>query len=371
MSRSEVSRCRGCGDTELTRVLDLGNAPAAEQFPLLSEPLTPAETMHPLAMDLCGCCGLAQLAGDVAFDAEEQQSVEPRAMQDQAADAARRVAGGGWLRGNTVREFGSPHGGTWLPLLAERGYREAEIADVVLDTFGLMHDPDQRAAFELRAKATAADGVLLVQIPSLMAMVSQGQWNLLRHSHFGYHSLTALTNLLGAVGMSIATVWEFDLLGGTYLAAAVHGRVERDERADEILTAERHFGVTKPYVLRRMQQAVDVHVAQLRQWLETQADQQLSVYAYCAGSRVPGLFSAARINQRLIKGIADASPDKHGRRVPGTDIEIISPEQLVAADPDRVLLTLPYLYDEVRRTYPQLDGRWWVDHGTSVTQGPA
>ncbi|MDP7705795.1 transferase [Mycobacterium sp. TY815] len=368
-----MSHCRGCGDAELTQVLDLGRAPAAEHFPLAGEPLTPRETMHALTMELCGCCGLAQLGG---YDplapldlTEEQQSVEPQAMRDQAADAVRRAEEGGWLRGNTVREFGSPHGGTWLPLFTECGYREAEIADVVLDTFGLMHDADQQAAFELRAKATAPDGVLLIQIPSLMAMVGQGQWNLLRHSHFGYHSLTALTNLLGAVGMSVATVWEFDLLGGTYLVAAVHGRVERDQRAEEILKHEGQFGVTKPYVLRRMQQAVDTHVTQLRQWLEAQADQRLSVYAYCAGSRVPGLFSVANIDRRLIKGIADASPDKHGRRIPGTDIEIISPDQLIAADPDRVLLTLPYLYDEVQRSYPQLDGRWWVDHGTSVTQG--
>lgn len=112
--------------------------------------------------------------------------------------------------------------------------------------------------------------------------------------------------------MSIATVWEFDLLGGTYLAAAVHGRVERDERADEILKAERHFGVTKPYVLRRMQQAVDVHVAQLRQWLETQADQQHSVYAYCAGSRVPGLFSVAGIDRRLIRASPTPRPTSMG-----------------------------------------------------------
>ncbi|WP_205874497.1 transferase [Mycobacterium camsae] len=367
-----MRHCRGCGNTELRRVLDLGKAPAAEQFPLITEPLTPQETRHALAMDLCGCCGLAQLAGGEAFDlAEEQQSVEPHAMREQAVDAVRRVAAAGWLRGDTVREFGSPHGGTWLPLFTERGYREAEIADVVLDSFGLMHDADQRAALELRAKATAPGGVLLVQIPSLAAMISQGQWNLLRHSHFGYHSLTALTNLLGAVGMSIATVWEFDLLGGTYLVAAVHGHVERDRCADEILKFERHFGVTQPDVLRKMQQAADTHVTQLRQWLEAQAERHLSVYAYCAGSRVPGLFSLAGIDRRLIRGIADASADKHGRRIPGTDIEIIAPEQLIAADPDRVLLTLPYLYDEVQRAYPQLNGRWWVDHGTSIVRGSA
>lgn len=330
--------------------------------------------MHALAMDLCGCCGLAQLAGrdhlDDFLGAEEQQSIEPQAMRDQAADAVQKLADAGWLRGHTVREFGSPHGGTWLPLFADRGYRQADVADVVLDSFGLMHDADQRYALELRAKSTAPGGVLLVQIPSLMAMVSLGQWNLLRHSHFGYHSLTALTNLLAAAGMSVATVWEFELLGGTILVAAVHGHVQRDERAEDILKRERDFGATKPYVLRRMQRAVDLHIAQLRQWLQAQADRQLSVYAYCAGSRVPGLFNAAGIDRRLIKAIADASPDKQGRRIPGTDIEIISPEQLVAAQPDCVLLTLPYLYDEVRRAYPELDGRWWVDNGTSVSQTP-
>jgi ABC-type Fe3+-hydroxamate transport system substrate-binding protein len=35
--------------------------------------------------------------------------------------------------------------------------------------------------------------------------------------------------------------------------------------------------------------------------------------------------------------------------VPGADVVIISPEQLIAADPDCVLLTLPDLYEEVRQ----------------------
>jgi hypothetical protein len=43
---------------------------------------------------------------------------------------------------------------------------------------------------------------------------------------------------------------------------------------------------------------------------------------------------------------------------------IISPEQLIAAEPDRVFLTLPDLNEQVRQTYPQLDGRWTVDPGS-------
>ena len=44
--------------------------------------------------------------------------------------------------------------GTWLPLLGERGFAESTLpADVVLDCFGIMHEPDQRAAFARRAAA--------------------------------------------------------------------------------------------------------------------------------------------------------------------------------------------------------------------------
>jgi hypothetical protein len=362
-----MSTCRGCGDAELSRVLDLGNVPAADNFPLLTEPVSPKESAHALAMDLCGSCGLAQLASDDTVTAEPR-GVEPQALRDQAADAVQRVGDAGWLRGDTVREFGSPHGGTWLPLLAEGGFRESEIADVVIDSFGIMHDSDQRSAFEFRAKTTAPDGVLLVQFPSLMAMVSQGQWNALRHGHFAYYSLNTLLRMLDAVGMTVATAWEFDLYGGTIMAAAVHARVEPDERASAILKRESDFGVADPAVVGNLQQAAARHAAQLHDWLVAQADDQREVYGYGAGSRVPALFSIAGVDQRLLRAVADSSPAKQGRRIPGTDVAVISPEQLIAAEPDRVVLTLPDLYDEVRQRYPQLDGRWAIDLGAGGTR---
>ncbi|OBF20561.1 transferase [Mycobacterium kubicae] len=359
-----MSTCRGCDSTDLHRVLDLGTVPAADNFPLLTQPVSPDESAHALAMDLCTRCGLAQLASDDTHTAEPR-GIEPQALRDQAADAVRRVCAAGWLRGDTVREFGSPHGGTWLPLLAERGYSEAEVADVVLDSFGVMHEPDQRGGFQLRAKVTDPDGVLLIQFPSLLTMVSQGQWNALRHGHFAYYSLTALTALLDTVGMSVATAWEFDLYGGTFLVAAVHGSVEPDEQATDILQREADFGVTDPAVLARLQLSVEAHVNDLRKWLVTQADNGRRVYGYGAGSRVPALFNIAGVDANLVTAVADASPAKQGRRIPGTDVGIISPEELLAADPDRVLLTLPDLYDEVLRQYPQLAGRWWVDPGSN------
>src|SRR6476661_3821186 len=115
-----MTACRGCGKAHLSRVLDLGKVPAADHFPLATDPVRSEENSHRLAMEVCHACGLAQLVDDDTI-ADEPRGVEPQALKDQAQDAIQRVAIAGWLQGATCLEFGSPHGGSWIPLLTERG----------------------------------------------------------------------------------------------------------------------------------------------------------------------------------------------------------------------------------------------------------
>lgn len=367
MDTASGRACRGCRSTDLTPVLDLGKVPAADHFPLARSAIEATEIAHPLRMDRCGACGLVQLADDDTRT-EEPRGVEPQALRDQAVDAVARVARAGLLRGRTVREFGSPHGGTWLPLLAERGFEIVEdVADVVLDCFGIMHEPDQRAAFLERAAATAPTGLLLLQYHSLATIVGSRQWNALRHGHFAYYSLDALQRLLRFAGMSVVRAWPFDLYGGTVLIGAVHGVAEPDESARAILAAESEQ--TGLVALQSLQRATDEHARQLRRWLEALAARRKRVYAYGAASRAVALFSLAGVHRGLIAAVADASPAKHGRRMPGTDIPIISPTELISARPDFVLLTLRDLLPEVRARFPELDGRWVVDNPAGPAEG--
>ena len=83
------------------------------------------------------------------------------------------------------------------------------------------------------------------------------------------------------------------------------------------------------------------------------------------GLRAVALLRVAGLDASLLAAVADASPDKHGRRMPGTDIPIIAPDALVAARPDVVLLFVCDLADEVRAALPQIEaeGGTWVDAG--------
>lgn len=357
--------CRGCGYTDMKEVLDLGRVPEQKHFPELTA--SPEEPRHRLAMNLCVNCGLAQLAGDHIVT-EEAGVLEPQAVIDQAEQAIKVLADAGWLDGATVREFDSPHGGSWLPLLHAYGLADADtdVADVVVDCFGVMHEPDQRAAFALRATSTAAHGVLLIQFHSLATIVDKQQWNVLRHGHFAYHSLTALSRLLAQVGMSVVSTWEFDLYGGTVLAAAVHGDVLPDEPTAQLLRREAGMGITRPEVVGSLQRSADDHARRLRGWLASEVRAGRRVYGYGAASKAVPLLSYAGIDRGLLAAVADASPTKQGRRIPGTDVPIVSPQELVDADPDSVLVLLPDLYAEVGRLYPELESRLTV--GPQVIQ---
>jgi hypothetical protein len=70
----------------------------------------------------------------------------------------------------------------------------------------------------------------------------------------------------------------------------------------------------------------------------------------------------AGADRALLPGVADASAAKEGLRMPGTDIPVISPAQLVERRPDGVVLFVPDMLSEVRASLPEVEagGGQWV-----------
>ena len=369
-------RCRACHGMSGHLVLDLGQQPACDYFPQWDDP--GPDPVYPLQMWLCSGCGLAQLLTDPTLP-EEPKGTEPAALAAQAADAVGRVGAAGLLpAGARVREYGSPHGGSWLDLLTDRGltpvYGSAQ-ADVILDCFGLMHAADQAAALAERAARLAPGGVLLLQYHALDAIVTHGQWNALRHGHYAYYSTTALTAMLAAVGFSPRTSWHFDLYGGTVLLAAGRDTGDRpgptdpsgrpvgaDDTVRALLAADVSAGALDPTtILDRLQGNVRAHADALHDWLAAERGSGRVVLGYGAASRAVALLRAAGIDADLLPAVADASSAKQGLRMPGTRIPVISPADLAGQRPDTVLVFVADLLAEVRTAWPQIEaggGRW-------------
>jgi hypothetical protein len=359
--------CRSCRSKAGHVVLDLGEQPACDYFPPYDDP--GPDPLYPLQMWLCSRCGLAQLLHDPTVT-EEPRGVEPAALVAQAVDAVAQVAGAGLLpAGAQVAEYGSPHGGSWLGLLAVQGLKPVDglaEADVIVDCFGMMHAADQAAALAERAARLLPGGVLLLQYHSLETIIRHGQWNALRHGHYAYYSTTALSRMLAAVGLSPRTAWHYDLYGGTVLLAV---RRDRDPSGSPdgvvraILAAEARTGVCDPGALHGLQQNVQARAAVVHGWLARSAAAGKTVLGYGAASRAVALLRKAGVDADLLPAVADASPGKRGLRMPGTKIPVISPAELTARRPDEVALFVSDLMAEVRAAYPEIEaaGGRWVD----------
>ena len=320
-------------------------------------------------MWLCSSCGLAQLVADPTVPAEPR-GAEPAALVTQATNAVERVGAAGLLPvGGRVAEYGSPHGGSWLALLADRGLRpvaDDAPTDVILDCFGMMHAADQSAALAERAARLAPGGVLLLQYHSLETIIRLGQWNALRHGHYAYYSTTALAAMLAANGLSPRRAWQFELYGGTVLLAVSHSAepgIPSDGSVASLIAAEKQAGVCDPAVLRGLQRDAEFRAKALHAWLLAERSAGRTVVGYGAASRAVALLRVAGVNQALLPSVADASPAKQGLRIPGTNIPVASPAELIRSRPRSVLLFLSDLLDEVRQSYPEIEaqGGQWVN----------
>ena len=366
----DVHACRACRGTAGHLVLDLGLQPACDYFPRFDDP--GPDPVYPLQMWLCSSCGLAQLLADPTIP-EEPRGTEPAALVAQAADAVARVAEAGLLPdGGVVLEYGSPHGGSWLDLLAARGLvpsARGGQADVIVDCFGMMHAADQRAALAERAERLAPGGVLLLQYHALSTILAGGQWNALRHGHYAYYSTTALTAMLAQARLRALTAWRFDLYGGTVLLAATRDGDrpgQPDGLVESLVSEDIDVGVRDPGTFARLQRQVRVHARAVHDWLAAQRAAGTTVLGYGAASRAVALLCQAHVDHTLLPAVIDASPAKQGLRMPGTDIPVAAPAELAARSPAAVLLFVPDLLSEVRSAYPEVEkaGGCWVDAET-------
>ena len=358
-----MNGCRGCGETALSRVLDLGKVPAADHFPLATDPVRAEEASHRVGHGRVprlrpGATGRRRHGHRRAARRRAAGAEGPGRGRDRAG---RRGGLAAWGHRRRVRQPARWH----VDPAARRAWvHYGDVAaDVVLDCFGIMHEPDQRSAFARRAAGHRAGRGAAAAVP------------LDRHDR-------------RAGPMECVAARAFRVLLADHAdAAARRGRAcGLSPHGSSTCTAERCC--SQPYTERpnptslccassrpRMRWASPTRLPSAASnaapistsnrcgaGSKQEADgrpHRARVRRCVAGGRRSS--AAPGIDSRLLAAVADASPAKQGRRMPGTDIPIVSPDELLAAKPDRVLLTLPDLLPEVSARFPELDGRWKVD----------
>lgn len=340
-----VTQCRMCASTALTRVLDLGDHPPCDYFPPAADP--GPDPTWPLALTMCMDCTLVQL--DHISPAEEiPRAVESDTLTRHATEVTDRLLSRVDLpNAPRVREFSSPHGGSWLDAWIALGATPVDQgADVVIDNQSIVHSETPNAALSVRVAAMAGDGALVIEFHHALRQLTFGQFDTVRHGHPLYLSLHAWSAACERQGLVVVDAWAEDVFGGSLLAVARRNGAPSGS-VRQILADEVAAGVTTPAGYTRLRDLTHVTGRDLVAHLREARANGRTVAGYGAGSKSSTLLGSTGIGPDLLPYTADLSPAKHGRRIAGAAIPIVSPDELVARDPDEVVILTWDIADEV------------------------
>ncbi len=397
--------CRLCGADLTTTLVDLGATPLANAFVTADQAAAGHDRSWPLHALVCDTCLLVQLdtvvpadsifrdypyfssvssgwvahAGRFAETMTSRLGLGPGSLVLEVASndgylLRHFIAGGIPVLGiepaanvaAVAREAGVPtevafFGAGTAQALAARDVR----ADLIVANNVLAHVPDIVGFVAGFAAVLAAPGVVTLEFPHLLRLLEDVQFDTIYHEHYSYLSLLVVEGLLARAGLRVFDVEALPTHGGSLRVHACHVAAAYSEQPSVALMRARESSAQLDDLDGYRGFAARVAVVQrdFRAFLAAGRAAGRRVAAYGAAAKGNTLLNTCGIGAAAIAYVADRSPAKQGRLLPGSHIPVVTPDVLLADRPDDVVILPWNIADEVTGELAGLRAtgtRFWV-----------
>lgn len=378
--------CRSCGSEVMAPILDLGRTPLADRL-VPKQKASEAELTFPLVVAFCPECALVQILETVgpeilyASNYPYFSSFSPALLAHSRANVLDRITERSLDKSSFVIELASNDGyllrnyiERGIPVLGidpaegpaadaeKRGVktlcaffteqlandvaREFGTADVLHANNVLAHVNDTNGFVKGIRQLLKPDGVSVLEMPHLLPLMENVEFDTIYHEHHCYFSMTALDKLFRRNGLYINRVEQLSLHGGSLRIFA--GCIENVEPSvTELLAHEHAVGLDRVDYYRDFAQQVEALRDRLVGLLAQLKAEGKSIAAYGAAAKGATLLNYCGIDYDTIDFVVDRNENKHGLLMPGAKIPILAPEALLEKRPDYVLVLAWNFIDEI------------------------
>lgn len=224
---------------------------------------------------------------------------------------------------------------------------EGKSADLVIGNNVYAHVPDINDFTRGITRLLKSDGVVTLEFPHLLQLIRHCQFDTIYHEHFSYLSLVAVKAIFESAGLKIFDVEELTTHGGSlrvYGCRAESSRTSSDA-VYAILGMEAEAGLTTIDRYIEFQSRVERVKDEFLSFLLEAKRQGNRVIAYGAAAKGNTLINYAGVKPDLLPAVCDAAPSKIGKYLPGSHVQIFSPQEIDIQKPDYVLI-LPWNLSE-------------------------
>jgi SAM-dependent methyltransferase len=371
--------CRMCKSSNLTRFLDLGFTPPADQF-LRPEQLREPEVYYPLEVMICEKCGLAQLSHIVSPEilyrhdypyeasmtstgqrhwAEFARTVTERlglGSEDLVIDIGSNV---GVLleafRNNGTRILGVDPASNIVRIAEKRGietlneFFSMSVAQQILGTKGqasvitgtnvfahISDLDDLMLAVELLLDKR---GVFIIEAPYLVNLIKNLEYDTIYHEHLSYLSVKPLVLFFARFGMEVFEIDQRDIHGGSFrVYVARTGMRPVSPVVASLIKQEEEMGVHTLGVLNDFALAVQQNRRELIWLLQELKHKGERIAGVSAPAKGMTLLNYCKIGTETLDFVTEKSTLKIGRFTPGTHIPVAPDSRLIDEMPGYALL---------------------------------
>jgi len=235
---------------------------------------------------------------------------------------------------------------------AERIAAEGHRADILAGNNVLAHVPDLNDFVHGMKLVLAPAGVVTMEFPHLLSLMTYNQFDTIYHEHFSYFSFSTVEKVFAKHRL---TLFDVDLLPTHGGSLRIYGKHSEDQSKP----ISGHVTALKDRELAAKLDQIDTYRSFAKQVEETKMGfLEFLIQAKRAGKKVAGYGAPAKGNTLLnfcgvredfIEYTVDRNPHKQDMCLPGSHIPIKSPTAIRESKPD-YLLILPWnLREEITK----------------------
>ena len=401
--------CRCCG-SEVRRVfLNLQASPAANSF-LSQADLDKPESYYPLCVHVCDACFLVQIdeekaaaeifnSGYVYFSSGTEAFIRHAALYVDKitallglganALAVEAASNDGYLlqhfKARGIPCLGvEPSGSTatvaqakgtdtivdfFTAAQADRIVAERGRVDLFIGNNDTAHVPDLADFLTGIARLLKPEGVATLEFPHLLNLIRELQFDTVYHEHFSYFSLIAFTEALRRNGLYAWKVDEVPVHGGSLRACCAKAGSGRaiDASVAKVLADEIAAGLNQIDAYAGMPPNVDALCRDFLAFLCREKAKGATIAGYGAAAKGNTFLNYYGVKPYLIDFVADITPAKQGKFLPGSRILVFDEAEIAARRPDYVVI-LPWNWEKEIRQRLSFIGDWGGRFVTAVPE---
>jgi SAM-dependent methyltransferase len=361
--------CRVCGSKDMTPVIDLGyqylqGAFVKEGWPKPFSKKLPTQLVRCKVKRGEKGCGLLQMQLSVSPEVLYSQywyrsgtNATMRAHLSKIAEMAASITGNGKRR---VLDIGC-NDGTLLnsfppefervgvdpsniskevqpPILIVNTFFPSEAATQalagkkfdIITTIAMFYDLEDPGHFAQNiAEILKTEGVWILEMSYMPAMLMQNAFDTICHEHLEYYSLSVLRYILSKAGLRIFRAELNNINGGSIRCYVTHignlskGTTEDSNYLRKIKQYELDLELNLDWPYREFQERIEAIKLQTNQFITKSNNDGKIIHVYGASTKGNTILQWFGIDSNHIKYASDRNPHKNGARTLGTNIPIV------------------------------------------------